>query len=200
MKIENNSPQPFLIIGMGNPGRKHALNRHNVGFMLVDVMAEKLGISFSKVEKNALVSKGMLNGHQVILAKPQTFMNHSGDAVGPLAHFYKIPLSHLLVNYDDLDIPLGTLRLRPFGGSGGHWGMQSVIEKLGTQDFPRLRIGIGRPPGFMDPAQYVLQDFTTEEKEILTPTLQRASEAVCTFITQGIEETMTTYNRESENR
>ena len=138
---------PYLIAGLGNPGRKFEHNRHNVGFMLLNRLSEKLGERFGKVESRALVAKPTYHGERIILAKPQTFMNNSGSSVSSLVRFYKVPLENLLVAYDDVDLPIGSLRLRPSGGSAGQKGMQSIIERLGTEEFPRLRIGTGRPPG-----------------------------------------------------
>jgi PTH1 family peptidyl-tRNA hydrolase len=185
---------PYLIVGLGNPGPQYRYNRHNIGFMLADRLAERLGVKFSRLESKALVTKGAHQGRRIVLAKPQTFMNLSGQAVGALVRFYKVPLSHLLIAYDDVDLPLGTLRLRPGGGSAGQKGMASIIERLGTQDFPRLRLGIGRPPGRMDAADYVLQDFSAAEKELLGPVLDRAAEAALVFVVEGLEAAMNRYN------
>src|SRR5512143_3032346 len=180
----------YLIAGLGNPGRDYRDNRHNVGFMLVDRLAAKLGLSFSRLESRALVTKGDHDGRRVLLVKPQTFMNLSGQAVGALTRYYKIPLQNVLVIYDEVDLPLGTLRLRPSGSSGGHKGMNSVIERLGTQDIPRLRIGINRPPGRKEAADYVLQDFTNSEAKALLAILDQAAEAVLIYIEHGIEAAM----------
>ena len=183
-----------LIVGLGNPGPRYAANRHNAGFRCLERLAVGHGLAFDKRQKQARVALGDIRGWRVILAKPQTFMNESGRAVAPLARFYKVGLERLLVVYDDLDLPLGTLRLRPEGGSGGHKGMRSIIEHLGSQDFPRLRIGIGRPPGQMDPAAYVLQDFSAAEKILLEETLERAVTAIETWLCEGIEAAMGQYN------
>ena len=185
---------PFLIAGLGNPGRKFEHNRHNVGFMLLNRLSLRLGENFGSVESKALVAKSSYLGERVILIKPQTYMNNSGASVSSLAHFYKVPMDNLLVAYDDVDLPLGTLRLRPSGGSAGQKGMQSIIERLGTEEFPRLRIGTGRPPGRMEAADYVLQDFPNDEMELLTDTLDRAVEAVLTFLQYGLERAMNSYN------
>lgn len=190
----NDLTLPYLIVGLGNPGREYRGNRHNVGFMLVDLLAERLGASFARLESKALVTKGDTQGHRIVLAKPQTYMNLSGQAVGGLVRFYKVPAANLLVAYDDVDLPLGTLRLRPGGGSAGQKGMASIIERLGTQEFPRLRLGIGRPPGRMDAAAYVLQDFTSGEAALLREMLDRAVDAALTFVTQGLEAAMNQYN------
>jgi PTH1 family peptidyl-tRNA hydrolase len=186
--------QPFLIVGLGNPGRQYKNTRHNVGFMCVDALAARLGTGFSRLESQALVAKGEHQGMRLILAKPQTFMNLSGRPVGALLHYYKVPLDHLLVAYDDVDLPFGSLRLRPDGGSAGQKGMLSIIDRLGTQQFPRLRLGIGRPPGRMDAASYVLQNFLRSEAEQLAAMLERASEAALAFVTQGLVTAMNIYN------
>ncbi len=162
--------------------------------MLLDRLAERLGCTFSRVESRALVAKGDYLENRLILVKPQTYMNLSGQAASSLLRFYKIPLEHLLVVYDEVDLPLGIVRLRPDGGSAGHKGMQSLIEKLGTQEFPRLRIGINRPPGRKEAADYVLQDFSKDEAQLLPVILDRAIEAVLTFVRAGIVEAMNLYN------
>ena len=191
---ERSQQERFLIAGLGNPGREHSKNRHNVGFMTVDRLAADHGISLSRVQSKALVGTGRVAGKQVILVKPQTFMNRSGDAVGPLASYYRIPVENVLVIYDELDIPFGSLRLRQSGGSGGHNGMKSIINHLGNE-FPRLRLGIGRPPGRMEPADYVLQDFRGAELETADAMLSEATDAVETFLREGIDLAMTKHNQ-----
>lgn len=186
--------QTFLIAGLGNPGREYAATRHNIGFMLIDRLAARLEVRFGRLESKALVTKGEWQGCRLVLAKPQTYMNLSGQAVGALLRFYKIPVENLLVAYDDVDLPLGVLRLRPDGGSAGQKGMASIIERLGTQTFPRLRLGIGRPPGRMDAAAYVLQDFGRGETELLGQILDRAVDATLTFVTHGLDTAMNQYN------
>lgn len=185
---------PFIIAGLGNPGRKFEHNRHNVGFMLLNRLSKKLGESFGKVEGKALVCKVNFQGERIILIKPQTYMNNSGMSISSLVRFYQVSLENLLVTYDDVDLPFGVLRLRPSGGSGGQNGMQSIIEHLGTEDFPRMRIGTGRPPGRMDAADYVLQDFTVQETELLNDILDRGVEAVLTFISSGLDMAMNVFN------
>lgn len=184
----------YMIVGLGNPGPAYAANRHNVGFRCVERLGAAYNLRFDRRQKKALVARGIIGERQVVLVKPQTFMNESGLAVAPLARFYKVEPARLLVVYDDLDLPPGTIRLRAGGGSGGHRGMLSIIEQLGTQQFPRLRIGIGRPPGQMDPAAYVLQDFSAEEESALDTTLQLATEAIVTWLNYGIEVAMSRYN------
>jgi PTH1 family peptidyl-tRNA hydrolase len=184
----------YLIVGLGNPGAQYRYNRHNVGFMLADRLADRLGVKFTRLESKALVTKGEHEGRRIVLAKPHTFMNLSGQSVGALVRFYKAPLSNLLVAYDDVDLPLGTVRMRPDGGSAGQKGMASIIERLGTQEIPRLRLGVGRPPGRMDAADYVLQDFPAGEKELLQATLDRAADAALVFVMEGLEAAMNRYN------
>lgn len=201
MRIFQPKPAPeayntsnFLIAGLGNPGRQYAGNRHNIGFMVLESLAERLGVSMSRMESKALITKAEYAGNHLILAKPQTYMNLSGQAVRSLVRFYKISLDKLIVVYDDVDLPFGALRLRPAGGSGGHKGMISIIDALGTQDFPRLRIGIDRPPGRMDAADYVLRDFNRDEAEQLPLICSQALEALLTYVTRGIAAAMNTYN------
>jgi len=185
---------PYLVVGLGNPGREYRKSRHNVGFMVIDALGKDLAISLTRVQSRAIFGSGTCAGQRVILAKPLTFMNLSGQAVNALVNFYKVPIKHLLVINDDLDLPLGALRMRAGGGSAGQKGMISIIERLGTQDFPRLRVGIGRPPGKMDAADYVLHEFPTGEIELLEQMLARACQAACAFIRDGLDKTMTNYN------
>lgn len=184
----------FLIVGLGNPGREYRFTRHNIGFMCLDRLADRLGTSFTRVESRALVTKATYQSNRLVLVKPQTYMNLSGQAVSALVNFYKVSQENLIVAYDDVDLPLGILRLRPAGGSAGQKGMQSIIERLGSQDFPRLRLGIGRPPGRMDAASYVLHEFHPSEKEILGMTLDRAVDAILTFVTEDLVVAMNRYN------
>ena len=197
-KAQNNDPNQgntrYLIVGFGNPGRQYKCNRHNVGFMLVDNLAKRLGTTFSRMESKALVTKTTYLDKRLILAKPQTYMNLSGQSVASLVKFYKIPLENLLIAYDDVDLPLGTIRLRPMGGSAGQKGMRSTIERLGTEEFPRLRLGIDRPPGAMQAANYVLQDFSKDEIEIVNHVIDRATDATLLFVTEGLDVAMNKYN------
>jgi PTH1 family peptidyl-tRNA hydrolase len=184
-----------LIVGLGNPGKEYAAHRHNIGFRVVDELAHAHGLKFGRQkDAKAQVAGGEMGGREVVLAKPQTFMNESGRAVARLRRAYEIPFERVLVVYDDLDLPLGRLRLRPEGGSGGHRGMRSIIESLGTQAFPRLRIGVGRPPGAMDPAEYVLQPFARDERPLLAEILHRAGAAVECWLEAGVEAAMERFN------
>lgn len=184
----------FLIIGLGNPGREYRGNRHNIGFMLLDRLSGKLNTHFSRMQSKALIASAVYLENKVILAKPQTFMNLSGQAVQGLVHFYKLPLDNLLIAHDDIDLPIGTIRIRPDGSSAGQKGMTSTIERLGTNEFPRLRMGIGRPPGQMQAPDYVLQDFPDSELVIIAEMLDRAVEAVLLWMTDGLDMAMNKYN------
>jgi PTH1 family peptidyl-tRNA hydrolase len=189
----------FLIAGLGNPGREYKDNRHNVGFMMIDRIAVRLNARGMKVQSKAIVMDARHGDYKLLLAKPQTFMNLSGQSVQGLTHFYKVPLENLIILSDDLDIPFGTLRIRASGGPGGQRGLGSIIEKLGTKDIPRLRIGIGRPPGRMDPAKYVLQNFSRDEVNELSSILDRGADAVFAFVTEGLNKAMNEYNGSVES-
>jgi peptidyl-tRNA hydrolase, PTH1 family len=184
----------YLIVGLGNPGREYRETRHNVGFMLVDRLAVKMNARFTRLQSKALIASALYNDRKVILAKPQTFMNLSGQSVQGLVHFYKLPLTNLLLVHDDLDLPLGTIRIRPDGGSAGQKGMASTQERLGTDEFARIRLGIGRPPGQMQAPDYVLQDFSKGDMVVVSETLNRAVEAVLTFVTEGLNAAMNKFN------
>ena len=188
------TPDPFLLIGLGNPGREYKDSRHNFGFMLIDRLCVRLNARGMKVQSKAIVITAVHAERKLILAKPQTYMNLSGQSVQGLAHFYKIPLTNLMVLSDDLDIPFGTIRIRASGGPGGQRGMASIIEHLSTKDFPRLRLGIGRPPGRMQPADYVLQDFSRDDLSALSEILDRGADAVLTFVTEGLNPAMNKFN------
>ena len=184
----------FLIIGLGNPGREYRDNRHNTGFMLIDRLAVRLNARGMKLQSKAIVTDAVYHEHKLILAKPQTYMNLSGQSAQGLVHFYKLQLTNVLIAHDDLDLPFGTIRMRPGGGPGGQKGLASTIEQLGTEDIPRLRMGIGRPPGRMDAADYVLQNFSKAEMKELSSILDRAADAVLTFVTDGLDKAMNKYN------
>ncbi len=193
------TPDTFLLIGLGNPGREYRDSRHNVGFMFVDRLIVHLNARGMKVQSKAIVTTATYEERKLILAKPQTYMNLSGQSAQGLLHFYKLPIENMLVAHDDLDIPFGTIRIRPGGGPGGQRGMASTIEQLGTKDFPRLRIGIGRPPGRMDPSDYVLQNFSRDEVKILSEIIDRAADAALTFVVDGLNKAMNKYNGSIES-
>jgi PTH1 family peptidyl-tRNA hydrolase len=188
-------PVEWLIVGLGNPGSKYADTRHNAGWLLLDAVARDCpGFYFDEKRSHALLARGVLAGIKVALVKPQTFMNLSGEAVGPIARFYKVPPERILVAFDDLDLPVAQLRLRKKGGAGGHKGMKSLIQHLGTQEFPRIRLGIGRPPERMPVEAYVLQKFRAEEWPEMTATYARAVQAVSAILTDGLDNAMNRFN------
>lgn len=186
--------ETYLLIGLGNPGREYKDTRHNIGFMLMDHIAVRLDARGMKLQSKAIVISALYEERKIILAKPQTYMNLSGQSVQGLLHFYKIPFENLLVAHDDLDLPFGAIRIRPTGGPGGQRGMASTIENLGTKDFPRLRLGIGRPPGRMDAKDYVLQDFSKDDMKLLPEVLSRGADAALTFVTHGLNKAMNQFN------
>jgi len=188
----------YLLIGLGNPGREYRDNRHNFGFMLIDRLIVRLDARGMKLQSKAIITTATYEGRKLILAKPQTYMNLSGQSAQGLLNFYKIPMENMLIGHDDLDIPFGTIRIRPGGGPGGQRGMASTIEQLGTREFPRLRLGIGRPPGRMDPAAYVLQNFSRDEMKVLSEILDRAADAALTFVVDGLNKAMNKFNGSAE--
>ena len=187
-------PRTFLIAGLGNPGREYRFTRHNVGFMVIDRLGQDLGVRLSRLQSRALVGAGTWEGHKVVLAKPQTYMNLSGQAVSSLVRFYRLPLEQLLVVHDEIDLPFGTLRMRPGGGSAGQKGLGSIIEQLGTQEFPRLRIGVGRPPGQRGAADHVLSEFSNGDQDVLEQVLGEAVAAVKVFLKLGLTTAMNQFN------
>jgi PTH1 family peptidyl-tRNA hydrolase len=186
--------ESFFIAGLGNPGKEYENNRHNIGFMALNRFVKKYGETFSKYEKKGLIAKFQVENNRLILVKPQTFMNLSGQAIGPLVRYYKIPLDNVLITYDDIDLPFGAIRIRPSGGAGGHKGLSSVINKLGTNNFPRMRLGIGRPPGNQNAANYVLKNFSPSETDTLEIVLENSCEAMQVFLRDGIEAAMNKFN------
>jgi PTH1 family peptidyl-tRNA hydrolase len=185
---------PHLIVGLGNPGREYVNTRHNIGFMLVDRLTVRLDARGMKLQSKAIVITTQYEGRKLILAKPQTYMNLSGQSIQGLVRFYKLPLENVLVAHDDLDLTFCTIRMRPGGGPGGQKGVKNTIDQLGTNEFARLRIGIDRPPGRMDPADYVLQDFTQKELLTVSETLDRAADAALTWVMEGINAAMNKFN------
>ena len=184
----------YLLVGLGNPGREYRDSRHNAGFMVIDRLAAVLGVKLTRVQNRALTGSGIMGEAKIVLAKPQTYMNLSGESVSGLLRFYKIPHENLIVIHDDIDLPFGVLRMRPGGGSAGQKGVQSIIERIGTQDFPRLRFGIGRPAGSKGGAGYVLNHFHAEEQKELPFLIDAAAAAVRLFVTDGLEAAMNRYN------
>jgi PTH1 family peptidyl-tRNA hydrolase len=183
-----------LIVGLGNPGREYARTRHNVGFLAVDSLAARWGLIFSRQRARAEVAEGSVMGQRVVLAKPQTFMNSSGDAVRAVMRLANLSPSDVLVIYDDMDLPMGRLRVRDKGSAGGHRGVQSIIDQLGTSEFPRLRIGVGRPPGDVDPIDHVLAGFSSSEMLELPAIFQRVADGVETLLREGVTAAMNQLN------
>jgi PTH1 family peptidyl-tRNA hydrolase len=183
---------PWLVVGLGNPGPQYASHRHNVGAMVVGALARRLGVRLTGHRAGAAVAQGRIgepgpSGEAVVLAVPSSYMNTSGGPVAALARFYRVSPARLVVIHDDLDLPFGTIRLKRGGGEGGHNGLRSVSRALGTRDYLRVRVGIGRPPGRMDPADFVLRPFTAGERAELDLITDRAADAVETLITEGLD-------------
>ena len=195
MFLKSNGPVSWLIVFLGNPGPKYECTRHNAGFMTADAMAKKLGVSINKLRFKALTASADIGGEKVLLMKPQTFMNLSGEAVGEAARFYKVPPEHVIVVSDEVSLPLGKLRVRPKGSAGGHNGLKSIIAHLGSDAFPRIRLGVGAPPHpDYDMADWVLSVFCNQDLEDVLSASDRAAEAVITYITDGPERAMNKYN------
>jgi PTH1 family peptidyl-tRNA hydrolase len=197
-KMNESNRDTIMIAGLGNPGKQYAETRHNIGFMVINQLAERLGVEFTRLQSKALVTRAGYQERKLILVKPQTYMNNSGHAVASLMRFYKLPLENLLVVYDDVDLDFEVLRLRASGSSSGQKGMNSIIQQLGSDEIPRLRVGIGRPPGRMPTPNYVLQRFSKEQEEILPIVLERAADSVLDFISLGITEAMNRHNQKPE--
>ena len=183
-----------LVVGLGNPGRIYTGNRHNIGFMCLDRLAARLGVRFRR-GKWADTTVALVDGRRLYLAKPLTFMNESGRAVAGLLGQTGLSVTDVIAVYDDLDLPLGRLRLRPEGGAGGHKGMRSIIDLMGTQAFPRLRMGIDRPPGRMDPADYVLQPFDKDQSPLVAGAVEEAVAAIECWLAAGIVAAMGKFNQ-----
>jgi peptidyl-tRNA hydrolase, PTH1 family len=176
----------WLIVGLGNPGPEYAGNRHNCGFMVADLLAGRIGVPFKRDRSRARVAAGQLARLPVTLAKPQSYMNLSGGPVASLRAFYKVPVDRIVVIHDELDIPFGAIRLKQGGGDNGHNGLRSVTAALGTRDYLRVRVGIGRPPGRMDPADFVLHNFSAAERKVLPDILERSADAVEAVLRRGL--------------
>ncbi len=190
-----------LIVGLGNPGREYGQHRHNMGFRCVNFFARKHDLEFDKRQSRSQIAKGRVAGEQVMLAKPQTYMNLSGNAVASFIQQLNIPLSDLLVICDDLDLPLGRIRIREKGSAGGHRGIQSIIDNLNSQDFPRIRVGLGRPPEIRsedEVAAFVLSEFTPDEQPLVTEAVARVAEALEIILSRGIAEAMNRFNQKTE--
>lgn len=184
-----------MIIGLGNPGAKYENTRHNVGFETIDYISNQFGIKVSKLKHKALIGDGNIQGDRVILVKPQTYMNLSGESVREIVEWYKVPMNSIILIYDDVDLKFGSIRVRPKGSSGTHNGMKSVIYQIQSDEFPRVRIGVGRPPEGWDLADFVLSKFNNEDKKTINESLRNAAEAAVTIIKAGAEAAMNKYNK-----
>jgi PTH1 family peptidyl-tRNA hydrolase len=186
--------ETHLVVGLGNPGPSYAGNRHNVGFMVLDLLAERLGGKFKSHKGRSDVVEGRLNSHRVVLAKPRSYMNESGGPVAGLKQFYKVPLDRIIVVHDELDLPFGTVRLKLGGGDNGHNGLRSITRSAGGRDYLRVRFGIGRPPGRQDPADFVLKDFSGAERKELAFQVDVAADAVEALVAGGLEAAQNTFH------
>jgi peptidyl-tRNA hydrolase, PTH1 family len=184
----------WLVVGLGNPGPGYSGNRHNAGFLVLDLLAQRMGARFKSHKARADVVEGRLAGERVVLAKPRSFMNDSGGPASALRDFFKTPLDRIVVVHDELDLPYGGLRLKLGGGDNGHNGLRSVRRSLGSGDFNRVRFGIGRPPGSMDAAAFVLRDFGTVERKELELNVEHAADAVEALLAEGLERAQNSYN------
>jgi peptidyl-tRNA hydrolase, PTH1 family len=179
-------PAAHLVVGLGNPGPEYERHRHNIGYRVVDVLADRLRVRFRKGKTNALVADAHDRDLWIVLAKPTTYMNLSGEAVGPLARYFKVPPERIIVVHDEIDIPFGELRLKIGGGTAGHNGLESLIRSLGTKEFVRVRCGVGRPPGRKDAADFVLQPFTKKEEKDVGVIVEEAADAVLAIAREGL--------------
>nr|MDT0658112.1 aminoacyl-tRNA hydrolase [Micromonospora sp. DSM 115978] len=189
--------RPWLVVGLGNPGREYARHRHNVGFLVADLLAERVGGRFGRHRRAvADTAEGRLGfgGPKLVIAKPLTYMNLSGGPVAALVNFFKVPAEQVVAIHDELDLPYGTVRVKCGGGEGGHNGLRSLTKSLGTKDYVRVRVGIGRPPGRQDPADYVLSDFSAVDRKELDFVVDRAADVVESVATQGVERTQNAYH------
>jgi PTH1 family peptidyl-tRNA hydrolase len=184
----------YLIVGLGNPGKEYEGTPHNIGFLVADTLAATYNLKFDGKKANAKLADGLIAGQRVLIAKPQTYMNLSGNAVRGLVDFYQLDLDKILVVADHLDIPIGTLRIRPKGGAGGQKGMRHIQQQLGTQNIAQMRLGIGRPPGSMSPAAYVLRPFRADNLILMQEMVDRALKAIEAWLQYGIEFAMSRYN------
>ena len=185
----------YIVIGLGNPGTKYENTRHNVGFNTIDLLSSKYGIKVSKLKHKALHGEGKIEGERVILVKPQTFMNLSGESVREIIEWYKVPLKNMILIVDDIDLAVGKVRIRSKGSAGTHNGMRSILYHIQSEDFPRIRIGIGRPPEGWDLADFVLSRFTEEERKEVNESITNAATAVTSIISTDVESTMNKYNK-----
>lgn len=185
----------YLIAGLGNPTKEYEKTRHNMGFDCLDILADKLGVKFKESKFGAMVAKGMYKGEQVLLVKPLTYMNLSGNAIAPLAKYYKVDTKNaLLVVYDDTDLDIGKIRIRKKGSAGGHNGMKSIIANLGHEEFGRIRVGIGKRPGYMEMVDFVLGRFSAADRKLVDESLEKGAEAALEAVASGLDKAMNMYN------
>ena len=188
----------YIIVGLGNPTKEYMHTRHNVGFDTIDAIAEKYRISVTEKKHKALIGKGYIEGQKVILAKPQTYMNSSGESIRAAADYYKVDPEDILVVYDDISLALGQLRIRAKGSAGGHNGIKSIIAHLGTQEFPRVKVGVGEKPKGYDLADYVLSRFPKDERVLMEEAFERAGEAAVCMMNDTMEHAMNQFNKKTE--
>jgi PTH1 family peptidyl-tRNA hydrolase len=186
-----------VIAGLGNPGNKYENTRHNVGFSTIDLLSSKHGIKVNKLKHKALTGEGTIAGERVLLVKPQTFMNLSGESIRDIAEWYKLPMDNIIIIYDDVDLPVGTVRIRPKGSSGTHNGMKSVIYQLQSDEFPRIRVGVGKAPEGWNLADYVLSRFGADEAGAIRESIERAADAAAAIVASGVSAAMNQYNGEA---
>ena len=184
----------WLVVGLGNPGPKYAGNRHNVGFFVLDLLAERVGARFKAHKGRADVVEGRLAGQRVVLAKPSSYMNESGGPVASLRDFYKVPVERIVVVHDELDVPFESMKLKRGGGDNGHNGLRSVTKSLGSKEYLRVRFGVGRPPGRQDAADFVLKDFSSTERKELPFLVDRTADAVEALLTSTLEAAQNTFH------
>ena len=187
----------FIIVGLGNPGRDYMATRHNIGFDVISRIAEDHHIELDFKKHKAICGKGYIGGQKVILAKPQTYMNLSGESVRELVEFYKVSMEEVIIIYDDISLDVGQLRIRKKGSAGGHNGIKSILQHLGSQEFPRIKVGVGDKPKNWDLADYVLSRFPKDEESLVSDVLERASKACEMMVCEGIEEAMNCYNKKN---
>ena len=184
----------LLVVGLGNPGPRYAATRHNAGFFVVDLLAERIGGRFKAHKGRADIVEGRLAGKPVVLAKPKSYMNESGGPIVSISRFFKVPIEQITIVHDDLDLAFGALRLKRGGGDGGHNGLRSATSALGSKDYARVRFGIGRPPGRQDPSDYVLREFSATERKEVPFLVDRAADAVEALLAQGLEAAQNQFN------
>ena len=193
-KNSNSGSDSWIVVFLGNPGMEYRDTRHNVGFMTADICENKFGVRINRIKYRSLMGSGTVSGSKTVFMKPQTYMNLSGDAVAQAVQFYKIPPEHVLVISDDVSLPVGKLRIRRSGSAGGHNGLKSIIQNLGTDQFPRIKIGVGIPPEHYDMKDWVLGKFHGEDAKLISDAVRRAADAVECYIEEGPDKAMNKYN------